>query len=118
MVKYILELGADINLQGFGHPNALQLSARKGYKPVVEFLLEHQASWTSDGGEGYALCHTILGEQFEFAELLLERGADPNIGQMNQALKQRPAICQLHYSAQQCKAAPRLQISSSLMERM
>lgn len=87
MVKYLLENGADINLYGSGHSNALQLSALKGHKTVVEFLLDKGASLTSDGGKGDALYHAILGERHEIAKMLLERGANPNFIEMNQSVE-------------------------------
>ena len=87
MVKYLLEKGADINLHGSGHSNALHLSAMKGHKTVVEFLLDKGASLTSDGGKGDALYHAIIGERHEIAEMLLERGANPNIIEMNQSIE-------------------------------
>lgn len=83
MVKYLLEKGADIDLHGDGKLNALQLSAMKGHKIIAEFLLEKGASLTSGGGEGNALYHAILGEQQEIAKMLLERGANPNISEIN-----------------------------------
>ncbi|XP_062575297.1 putative ankyrin repeat protein RF_0381 [Saccostrea cucullata] len=43
IVKYLVEHGAEVNLQGFYNENSICRAAENGHFPVVEYLVEHGA---------------------------------------------------------------------------
>ncbi len=78
-VKRLLELGVDPNAKG-----ALHTAANRGSTEIVELLLEHGAQINRLEGEKtplfYACGDKNKKPNIEIVQLLLEKGADPNIG--------------------------------------
>jgi ankyrin repeat protein len=85
IVKLLLDLGVDINARDNKDRTALMCASRSGNKETVEFLLDKGAEINVINNEGYSALlyaaensHPILHRE-KVIELLLERGADPNI---------------------------------------
>ncbi len=80
MVKYLLELGADINLkERIFDGNALNLAASKGHTEVVLLLLENGAEMDVSQPERNPLFGAIYGGSKEIVEILIKQGIDYRI---------------------------------------
>ncbi|RYP61448.1 hypothetical protein DL770_009789 [Monosporascus sp. CRB-9-2] len=76
-VRYLVELGADVNVRGPQDTTPLMFAARGGYLSCVRCLLEHDAELNSRDKFGEsALFEAAAWNHFEVAEFLLDRGAD------------------------------------------
>ena len=77
-VKVFLEEGVNVNAKDPRSRTALHIAARKGYREVVELLLEHGAD--VNAGAGYnnetVAEFAIWGNHSEIVELLVSNGAD------------------------------------------
>jgi ankyrin repeat protein len=76
---YMLEKGADVNVEGDEYGYALQASSRRGNGQVVRLLLEKGANINACGGYFDSALHAALsGGHMEVAQLLLNEGANVN----------------------------------------
>lgn len=76
IVKILLDLGFDPNLQGGHYGNALQAAVVKGSEPTVKLLLEHGAHINAIGGSfDNALKAARAMDHTNIAKILLENGA-------------------------------------------
>ncbi|KAI4760339.1 hypothetical protein E4T52_04091 [Aureobasidium sp. EXF-3400] len=79
MVEKLLQKGADVNMQGGYHANALQAASAEGRDKVVQMLLEHDANVNAQGGHyGNALQAAATEGHVKVVQMLLEREADFN----------------------------------------
>jgi len=80
IVKFLLENGADVNLNR-GGATALHMAAIYGGKTeVITLLLENGADLNARTGNGYTpLNLAVIGKQKEIAELLIEKGGEINL---------------------------------------
>ena len=77
--RLLLEAGANVNDTGADGNSALVLAAMSGHETLGSYLLEHGAD-PDAAGSGYTALHaTVLRSQPHFLEMLLSRGANPNI---------------------------------------
>ena len=78
-VEYLLSQGADVNVQGGHHRNALQVASTRGNDKIVELLLSNGADVNAEGGfYGNALQAASREGHDKIVELLLSKGADIN----------------------------------------
>ncbi len=84
IVKFLLENGADVNLNR-GGATALHMAAIYGGKTeVITLLLENGADINARTGNGYTpLNLAVIGKQKEIAELLIEKGGEINLENQN-----------------------------------
>lgn len=84
IVKFLLEKGADVNLNR-GGATALHMAAIYGGKTeVITLLLENGADINARTGNGYTpLNLAVIGKQKEIAELLIEKGGEINLENQN-----------------------------------
>lgn len=77
--KFLLEVGADINM-GVEFATVLQIAIWRGKMKLARYLLEHGAEIQVPAAEfvGTPLQEAILKEELELAYTFLERGADVN----------------------------------------
>lgn len=81
MVRYLLEKGADPNLDGYKDGwNALGFAASDGYDGIVKLLLDHGADIhrCATKAQTNALGLAVQDDRISTVRLLLERGADVN----------------------------------------
>jgi cytohesin len=80
VVEFLLEHGADPNIQDNNGGTPLHVAAWNGHREVVELLLEHGANPNVQDDDGDTPLHLAAKNNYrEVVELLLEHGADPNI---------------------------------------
>jgi ankyrin repeat protein len=80
IVKFLLERGANPNIQGGWYGNALQAAAYRGSIEIVQLLFDRGAEITLQGGfYGNALQAAASDSNIEIVQLLLDRGADVNM---------------------------------------
>ncbi|KAL9074309.1 MAG: hypothetical protein Q9157_004431 [Trypethelium eluteriae] len=78
-VETLLDWGADVNLQGGDHGNALYIASEWGHEKVVEVLLERGADVDAPGAnDDTALYAASWTGHEKIAELLLNNRADVN----------------------------------------
>ncbi|KAM0452465.1 hypothetical protein ACHAPV_009499 [Trichoderma viride] len=81
-MKYLLDRGADINMQTENGGIALHMAISRGDESIFNFLLERGADVNAvDVRSGTPLQEACSGHEYHttrFAEILLDRGADPN----------------------------------------
>ncbi|KAL9067842.1 MAG: hypothetical protein Q9157_006683 [Trypethelium eluteriae] len=71
--------GANVNIQGGYHGNALQAASYTGQQEIVKILMEKGADVNAQGGACYnALQAALYKGQQEIVKMLLEKGADVN----------------------------------------
>lgn len=78
IIERLLELGADVNLKSLldGY-NAIMCASRKGYRDIVELLLDRGANIHEKNNNGInALIYASSKGHKDIVELLLDRGAD------------------------------------------
>lgn len=85
ILHYLVENGADVNeqLEVYGNATPLIMSVEgvKVDKATVELLLEHGADVNAGQQSGrMALTRAMEFQHYDVAEMLLERGANPNVG--------------------------------------
>lgn len=78
LISTLIELGADVNIQGGNYGSALQAAASHGDEKVVSTLLERGADVNMQDKNGSALQTAIWKGREKVAEMLIERGADVN----------------------------------------
>jgi hypothetical protein len=79
MVRYLVDLGADVNARGGFRGNALQAASYKGHESVVQLLLSGGADVNAEGGSfGNALVAASWAGKEAVVQLLLEWRADVN----------------------------------------
>ncbi|HEU4620842.1 MAG TPA: ankyrin repeat domain-containing protein [Burkholderiaceae bacterium] len=80
VIALLLEHKADVH-DSFGFPMALRVAIEKGSRDIVERLLNHGVSINKrDHWDGYTALHCAADVgNVEFAQLLLDRGADPSL---------------------------------------
>jgi serine/threonine-protein phosphatase 6 regulatory ankyrin repeat subunit B len=78
IIERLLELGADVNLKSLldGY-NAIMCASRKGYRDIVELLLDRGANIHEKNNKGInaLMCASSEGHK-DIVELLLDRGAN------------------------------------------
>ncbi|KAJ7291476.1 hypothetical protein C8J57DRAFT_1491957 [Mycena rebaudengoi] len=80
VVQFLMEHGADVNLQGGFFRSALQAALANGRAEVVQLLLEHGADVNLLGGHyGTALQAASAMGKVNVVQLLLNHGADVNV---------------------------------------
>ncbi|MEQ9443086.1 MAG: ankyrin repeat domain-containing protein [Cyclobacteriaceae bacterium] len=78
--KYLLEAGADVNVQDAAGNTALMGICFKGYPTIAALLLEHGADVNKQNANGAtALIYTATFGQNEIARMLLDHGADKTL---------------------------------------
>ncbi|KAF8155121.1 ankyrin repeat-containing domain protein [Mycena galopus ATCC 62051] len=78
MVKYLIEHGADLNINHQG--TALKCASSHGKLEVVKFLIEHGADPNiNDFAYGTPLHAASQSGELAIVKYLIENGADPNI---------------------------------------
>lgn len=81
-VKYYLKLGADPNIKNSDGDTPLHVAASRGrgYKDIVELLLNHGANPNVKNDDGATPLYwaAFYGDK-DIVELLLKSGADPNV---------------------------------------
>ncbi|UCE40399.1 MAG: ankyrin repeat domain-containing protein [Candidatus Aminicenantes bacterium] len=84
IVKYLLEKGADVNLNR-GGATALHMAALYGGKTeLITLLLEAGADINAKTGDGVTpLNLAVIGKQKDIAELLLDKGGEMNLENQN-----------------------------------
>lgn len=85
----LLKGGADVNARGGPYGNALHAACQNGHKKLVAILLDNDADVDSRGnlverfsgemGPVTPLYSAVIKKDLEIVELLVEKGADPNI---------------------------------------
>src|SRR6185295_16371865 len=86
LAKWLIEQGADVNLLDERGNSVLHYAAHYGTAKTTELLLARGAAIDLQGVGGRtplynALCHRAsTGKDVSVAQVLLEHGADPNIG--------------------------------------
>ncbi len=84
IAEYLIENGADVNLDGYGHGGPLLIALRSRHYDFVRTLLKYNAdvNLTDKFGETplHVLCDDYMksDERIEFVKLLIENGADVN----------------------------------------
>jgi len=79
MLKFLLEAGADANVQDQLGNTALHIAAHQGYLRTAELLLNNGADPNTADRKGRRPLHEAVKEDHvRIVELLLDRGADPN----------------------------------------
>ncbi|KAH8832414.1 ankyrin repeat-containing domain protein [Flagelloscypha sp. PMI_526] len=79
-VQYLVEKGADVNINGGFHGSALQEAASQGALDIAQFLVEKGADVNVIGGyHGSALQAAAFRGAFDVVQFLVEKGADVNL---------------------------------------
>src|SRR6201996_9039920 len=89
VTRFLLDEGADVNIQGGYFGSALQAASRSGHLEIVMLLLDRAADVNIQGGYyGSALPAASYSGHVEIVKLLLDGGADVNIqgGEYSSAL--------------------------------
>jgi ankyrin repeat protein len=78
-IFYLIENGADLNIQSNYGLTPLMIAIEYGYEDVVNKLIDSGALLNiTDNYDCTALMHALKYKEFELASKLLEAGADPN----------------------------------------
>ncbi len=80
ITRFLLEAGADVNVEDTARNTALIGVSFKGYPDIVALLLEHGADINVQNVNGAtALIYAVTFGQIEVARRLLEHGADQSL---------------------------------------
>lgn len=88
LAKWLIENGADVNVKDENGDTILHYAARYGNAKIAGILIDHGAAINVRGGGGRTPLFATLAyrasardwEDISIAKVLLERGADPNLG--------------------------------------
>lgn len=79
-VEYLVENGADVDIQNSGGDTPLILASSAGYSEIIEYLLDRGADINHQDVYGdTALINASVNEYLDVIELLVNRGAKVNI---------------------------------------
>lgn len=81
LIEILLNHRADPNMPDLHGQTPLGFAIEENFKPAVISLLKHPKTDVNQfSGNGTPLLYAINAHAFDIAELLLEHGADPNLG--------------------------------------
>jgi ankyrin repeat protein len=89
MVRFFLEIGADVNAKNKDGKTALMLASDKGNLEAVKLLLDKGAEVNAKNKDGKTAL--LVASNLEVAKLLLDKGGDVNVKDKNGATALREA---------------------------
>ncbi|KAI3855876.1 hypothetical protein MKX03_011531, partial [Papaver bracteatum] len=78
-VEYLLEMGANPELQDVSHSNPLHHAALRGHTNIVPLLLSKGINVDVSNGKGSPLQFAAIAAKHDTVKVLLDYGANPNV---------------------------------------